>query len=759
MANSAGAKNFLIEKGEKIGLGVAAVFAVLLVALGLMDLAGGAQDPAAFAKEVDGKAGQLTTAMASPTAAIPVLDGKITEKVTLAPIPLLATTKDYYDPTAPPDSRRITPLVLSVTEGQVEMAVLKLLANDFVIERDTDGNVINVRVGVISAKDPSVKVEGGADFVKQLGKRIRNMVPPNRKDPGVGVGPGGPGGPGGPSGPGGVGMGGGPGGPGLPGGAGMGGGPGGPGGPGLPGGRGMGGGAGFGGAAGGGMLSGPQAAGKREQVDYIEGENDEQIEKLLDGRRLAITIRPQRMNVLQASFPYAAQLEKFKQALRYLKVDELYARPDDMPTFNGVDVQRRLYRKKSVGSAELIMLQDWTSLDLARESQDLRAVKLYYKEDLTDLKRVMVHEDNLLVMPLPHEIAGKYSDMRLPTLMASIAKMKKQDVKAPALPPPQNKFGGDRNPYKRGDAPNAGLYNPGEGGNMGLLPPALSKTKGAAENITASATIEPPDHIFVRVYDTDVRDGLVHEYRMRVRVKNPNFGKKDLVSKASDADNEELPPLDEHWYEFKQKVSIPQSGYQYVVDPTPPGKSATPMKEPKDGQAIMQFHRWHGYLDLTEKLTEPVGDWVLYELLVSRGQYVSGKAFSPLPFWSSVDNAFVLREIPGEKAVKGKEPRKGVFLEPIRPRTLLTVEVAGGKVYLPIPPNPGEKTNRLPRTQDEAGAEVLFMYPDGTLELRTSANDKADTDRKDREDQFKKWVADTEGKLPSTTPKKDKDGF
>ena len=37
---------------------------------------------------------------------------------------------------------------------------------------------------------------------------------------------------------------------------------------------------------------------------------------------------------------------------------------------------------------------------------------------------------------------------------------------------------------------------------------------------------------------------------MRVKVKNPNYGKKDLVSKASDAENEELPPLEEHWFIF-----------------------------------------------------------------------------------------------------------------------------------------------------------------------------------------------------------------
>jgi hypothetical protein len=355
--------------------------------------------------------------------------------------------------------------------------------------------------------------------------------------------------------------------------------------------------------------------------------------------------------------------------------------------------------------------------------------------------------------------------------------MKKQDFKSPNLPPPKSKFQGDKNPFKRDTGFDTGLYNPGDG-MAGLLPPGFGGKKGRSSDspdlpATGPTSIEPPDHIYVRVYDADVKDGLIHEYRMRVKLKNPNYGKKDVVSKPSDADMEELPPLDEHWYVFPQKVSVPPGGYHFVVDPTPPGKAAYPLPPLKDGQAVIQFQRWYEYLDINEKLREPVGDWVQSELLATRGQYVGGKptpgmtptqsanflAFSPLPFWSSIENAFVLREIPGEKTPKGKEPRRGALLEPVRPKALLTVEVSGGKVNPRIPPNPGQATNRGVRTEDEAAAEVLFMYPDGTLELRTSAKDKADADRKDREEKFKKWVKETEERNPSAPPPKSKDDF
>ena len=108
----------------------------------------------------------------------------------------------------------------------------------------------------------------------------------------------------------------------------------------------------------------------------------------------------------------------------------------------------------------------------------------------------------------------------------------------------------------------------------------------------------------------------------------------------------------------------------------------------------------------------------------------TGKAFAQVPFWSSVDNTFVLREIPNDQTPKGKDARRGAIIEPVRPKALLTVDVAGGK-WVPRSAESGERTNRGTTVEDEGAFEVLFMYPDGTLDLRTSAVDKGDADRKD----------------------------
>src|SRR5262249_55380655 len=158
---------------------------------------------------------------------------------------------------------------------------------------------------------------------------------------------------------------------------------------------------------------------------------------------------------------------------------------------------------------------------------------------------------------------------------------------------------------------------------------------------------------------------------MRVKVKNPNFGKKGQVSKESDADQEELPPQEEHWFTFPQKVKIPQSGYFYVIDPLPPAKTIKALPVPRDGQAVVQFQQRVDHVSPNGRLEEPVGDWVKSELIATRGQFVYGRSFSTLPFWSPTENAFVLREVPGEVTPKGKDPRRGVEFTPVAPGKLL----------------------------------------------------------------------------------------
>ena len=767
MATKTGGDNFLVDKGEKIGLGVAAVIGVGLLALGLMSALNRPQDPEDFSKALEAKAGQLNSAMNNPVADIPPLVGPINDKAVATPLSVDPNGTTYYDPTAMPDPRRVTPVILAMAEGQADMAVVKILANDFQFETDPNtGEISNVRVGVVAAKEPDKKIDPKAteQFMKDIEKRFpKGRIPKKRGGPMAGGGM--LGGPPGFGPPGGGPPGGGPPGFGPPGGGPPGGGPPPPGG-GAPGFGARGGGppGGFGEGGLGGMFGMPGAgsAGQNLEKTYIDAKDDEDLQTKLNGRRLALTIHPQKMVVLQGSFPYRAQLEKFRLALRYQSVDELLRHPEDMPVFAGVDVQRRAY------SAKGELLEEWQPVDLAEHSQYVRAVKLAYADEPENLRRVQLHEDHMLVMPLPKEYTGKYPEMNLPTLKGAIEKAKKQDPKLSA-PPPSKRMMGEGNPFKReGSGPASSLFNPPGGGEGGLMPffppggpggPRGFGGKGGGElggGGTAGSTgqYEPPDFIHVRVYDADIRDGLTYEYRARVKVKNPNYKRQD-VSKASDADLEELPPLEEHWFVFPQKVTVPQAAYFYVLDPLPPNSKAVkplPTPDPDKGQAVVQFQQWIGKLYINNKVEEPIGDWVQSELLATRGQFVFGQAFAPVPLWSPTENMFVLRELTGEKVAKGKEPRRGVILEPVRRRTLLAVDVQGGKpptAAARVPRNLGQPTNRGGMVEDNAATEVLFLLPDGTLEVRTSAKDKADPDRKARDEAFDKWVEEAKNRTPA----------
>src|SRR5262245_10671847 len=355
MAKSGG-KDLLMEKGEKIGLGIATVLGVLFLGFGVMAMFNRPQNPDDFSKAVDGKAASLTTAMNGQATQIDPVPAPLARPIVLNQVVVEPGKNELFDPTQPPDSRRISPTVLPVVEAQADIAVLKVLANDFVLERNEQGEVTKVRVGVVTARTDD-KVEGGGQFLKDVKGRFKGKIPRKQQPPGFGGGGmpgpgldpsgggnrGGSGGPGpGFPGPGGV--------PGFPGGGGgamgyggssspaggFGGGMPGPGGftGGMPGpGSGFGSGAGFPGAGGmrggsgampgfpgGDMFGGSQSAGQRFAVEYIEGENDEEIERKLNGRRLAITIKPQRMTVIQASIQFRGQMTKFRIALNNIEL-------------------------------------------------------------------------------------------------------------------------------------------------------------------------------------------------------------------------------------------------------------------------------------------------------------------------------------------------------------------------------------------------------------------------------------------------------
>ena len=181
------------------------------------------------------------------------------------------------------------------------------------------------------------------------------------------------------------------------------------------------------------------------------------------------------------------------------------------------------------------------------------------------------------------------------------------------------------------------------------------------------------------------------------------------------------------------KVSLPKESFFFAIEPAPPVEPKDPKKpalELKPGQALLQFQRWMPFVKLSG-FDEPVGDWVVSDVVVTRGQNVGGKQFVNLPLWSSEFNRYILRELPETKKTK-EPPKRGVMMDPATAiPSMLVVEVEGGKQ--------SPRINGKIRDDDSA-FEILLMREDGRLEVHKSEVERQDPTRMTHEKSWKEWV-------------------
>jgi len=424
---------------------------------------------------------------------------------------------------------------------------------------------------------------------------------------------------------------------------------------------------------------------QRPLIDYIPFEPAK-----LEGKRPAYTIYPQRMILLQASFPYRAQVEEVQRALRLQSVENVLATPDTAPLFRGVVIERQMTRADGIaGKREPLDVDDgYRKTIFPRKFGDL--------EEAAALKRVVLSEDHELVMPLPKLVSGEYPPCRLASIENAIRAM--DAIKAP----PRDK--------------------PIPLGRDGIIPEA----------------------VLVRILDTDIAPGNKYRYRIKVRMRNPNwvgrkkdFAKYDLVARRDDA-NVEI--IEGRFVELPVAVDVPRDEFIFAIDPPEPRVLA---KDLKPGEALMQIQRWLPYAQIGT-LREPVADWIVADVIVKIGTYVSGSQFVGLPLYSPESNRYVMPELPPEKGARSKEPRRGVLMDLNHSRPYyMVVDVQGGVVDS----RPG--TRRITET---VANEVLLMDESGKLQVRSSAVDRADRERLSRQEQWRKWI---ESVAPLTQPKKD----
>jgi len=270
----------------------------------------------------------------------------------------------------------------------------------------------------------------------------------------------------------------------------------------------------------------------------------------------------------------------------------------------------------------------------------------------------------------------------------------------------------------------------------------------------ANAADSDVEHLLLRFIDCDVQPGITYEYRIRVLMLNPNYGKPGVVSNPEYA-KENYKTLKGPWRQLPDQITVPPEFHLYAYDAAEyrkkiddahrSNKALLSLLQAKESQAVVQVQNWMEQVRLGDR-REPVGAWVVAEMPVGRGEYVGKKQYVKLPLWDSAHREYRLREVP-EEAIRARPGQKkpeqplGWLIDFSAPPRSVLVDFEGGKVRAP---KPGGGT-----IDEDAAVEVLILRPDGKLTVRNSAADMADKERSERNQIWDTWVKTVEQRKPS----------
>ncbi len=725
------AKQFLLEKGERVGLGVAVTLMVLMLILSLFMPGKGffSGSPAAKAKELrkitEDLENKLVTAVPGPNDKPAERgEGKLIALDTKGLNADNYATAMWFEPRLQENKSRRPPEIYNVEEAVAEVA--KVPIDTYLFRWKSDPP----RICVLEDKDRGTPIGGGG---AAAGGMMNN--PFSRLRPGGGSMPSMPGG-----GPGGPMMGRNP----------------------------------FGG-----NLNAPGSLiGVGDKPEY--GINWISVEEWNPQQLTAHQLQPLRMAIIAGSFPYKKQLEEHKTKLRLDSIDQVLEetvgegdKKSSAFYFRGVEVER-----KEV-DADGKTIHDWAPLNL-KESYKVWLENSYYPPEPEDPKydQVRANDGIGLVMPRlrafdarkvttpglpgmmpgmgglgslggtqrrqespPDEPKSKYPDVaaKLPKIQETLDKLREAKPKAIA----SSKF----RKAELGDT-----FNPN------VVPPSEDANKSTQQGGTKNGDSYIPDYVLARVVDITIQPGKHYKYRLKVKMTNPNYQRKDVASPEY-KEKETLESKD--WYELPQTVTVPPETFYYVVDElqglgardlaalrvlrnqSAQARLLDPNRRPDHHQVVFQFHRWVEQTrpDRREDAI-PVGEWAVADrVIVSRGEYVGRTVNVDLPIWKFNQNAFILPvEDQSQRGRSNRRATTGIdvdFGQDPPENNLILVDFEGGR-GLQLPNS---------KIKDDCAVEVLMLSPDGKLLARNSVKDTADKERIDRRNEVLKRIQDVrEGK-------------
>jgi hypothetical protein len=285
----------------------------------------------------------------------------------------------------------------------------------------------------------------------------------------------------------------------------------------------------------------------------------------------------------------------------------------------------------------------------------------------------------------------------------------------------------------RGTDPKMGGVRPpgpgdagGPGGPGGL--PGRFQLSGQTGRLAGMSPDKQPDKALVRFVDVTVKPGHTYQYMVKVKLRNPNFKKKVHEIATSDLARKKV--LESSWV-FTEPVHVGAEIHFYNVDQklletpqdfTKKRLHGTDVNDTGKERVAVQLHRFLG--EFQDRLgKKPVGDWSIAErVLVPRGEYVGHKVDVEVPVWDYEQEDFDLingktnpltRQKSGTAVIDFSTRKSNVPAA-----VALVVDFRGGKVAYVV--EQWGKNNEQP---DESASEVLMLGTDGKLAVRNSRVD------------------------------------
>lgn len=719
------AKQFLLEKGERVGLGVAVTLMVLMLIWSLFKPPNGffSGSPATKAKDLNRTTDQLENALRSAQPGPNDKpqergEGKLIALDTQGLNPDSYATAMWFEPRMQENKSRRPPDIYNVDEAVAEVAYVPIDTYMFRWKSDPP------RICVLVDKDKGTPVGGGGAGA--------GMNPFNRLRGGMGGMPTPPGGS-------------------------------------MPGGGMMG---SLRGRFNGNYNAPGQLLGAGDKPEYetkwisVEEWNQQQL--------TAHQLQPLRMAIIAGSFPYKKQLEEHKTKLRLDSTDKVLEESIGEGEkrasgfdFRGVEVERMEV------DANGKTIRDWAKLALL-ESYKIWLENSYYPHQPENPKyeQVRANDGIGLVMPLLREFhANKVTTPGFPGMMPGMGSLGSLGQQRRQEPPPDEPK--TRYPDVAAKLPKiqetldnfqksqlktivsskfkkAVLNDPF---NPSAAAPGDDAKKG--NNLQGGANAGEsyiPEHVLVRVVDVTIEPGKHYRYRLKIKMTNPNYQRPDVASPEY-KEKETLESKD--WKELDQTVSVPPESFFYVVDEaqnvgraemqalrlqnSPQYHMLFDKRRPSEDEVVFQFHRWVEQTRTSRKDTDviPVGEWAVAErVFVSRGEYVGRSVKIDLPIWKYNQNTFILPV--EDQNPRGRPSRKSAtgidvdFGQDPPENNLILVDFEGGRgLQLPSA-----------KVKDDCAIEVLMLAPNGKLLARNSVKDTKDDDRVKRREKVMGRILD-----------------